>query len=482
MIDPATLFASFFAKKVSRLYMYRSNRLLQEKQQRTTALRLSSALMEAIDEAQYTVSAEKPFRLMAFIRFILSKCFPILLGGFVCFVLAVAFYQISPPKYQATSKLYILENNGTSVDMYALQASTLLISDYREVLKTWEVHEAVRSQFGLDMTYHEMQDMLHVQIPSGSRLIYITIHHTDPALAANLANAYAEAAHAYIVEELHGMQPNIFSSAIIPSHISGLPLSLRLLLAWIAGLGMMCVFYAVFFCLDDHVRTPEDLTLASGAPVIGVFPQRCGKQIQIAEKEKACLIAARLRTSGAHCVLISAPHSREGVSHVCESLALALRELHCQPLWLRIEHTPYADHSNQYTLKDFLEERCSYKELLQINESALTIRGTEADLPSQLFHPRMAVLMQKLRDDYDIILVDVPPVHQHADGSAFFQFCDGCILIASNGKDRLDDVRSYADLLADSRLPLLGSILNNVHGKQKHIRPAVSSAKASVDA
>ncbi len=464
--------------------MYQSRKLSQTKQRRSAAFRLSSALMEAVDEAQYAAPPEKSFVLMDWIHFLLSKTGKILLCGFVFFALLLAFYQISPPKYKATSKLYILENDGTGVQMSALQASSLLLSDYREVLKNWEVHEAVRSEVGLDMSYSEMQEMLNVQIPSGSRLLYITVSHTDPVLAADLANAYATAAHTFIVEKLHGMRPDMFSSAIIPSHVSGLALPLRLLMAFAAGAALMCVFYTAFFCLDDRVRTPEDLALAADAPVLGAFSRRAGSEVSGAEKEQACLLASRLMTREVHCVLFSAPHAGEGVSFVCEDLAQALNELHCRALWLRVEHNPFCNQHDQHTLQDYLEEQCSWKELLQthLNGSQLVIRGTEADLPSQLFHPRMALLFKNLRNLYDLILLDVPPVDQHVDGSAFFRFCDGCVLVVSSGQNSLREVESYAGLLAESGHPLLGGVLNHFHTKKHSIPVSLPGGKASVDA
>lgn len=464
--------------------MYQSRKLSQEKQRRSAAFRLSSALMEAVDEAQYAAAPEKPFVLTDCLQFLLSRTGKILLCGFVFFVLMLAFYQIAPPKYKATSKLYILENDGTGVQMSSLQAGSLLVSDYREVLKNWEVHEAVRSQLGLDLTYSEMQEMLTVQIPSGSRLLYITVSHTDPVLAADLANAYASAAHTFIVEKLHGMRPDMFSSAIIPSHVSGLGMLLRLLLAFAVGAALMTGFYTVFFCLDHRVRNPEDLALASDTSVLGVFSRREGTEILPSEKEQACLLASRLLTRDAHCVLLSAPHGGEGVSFVCSDLVQALNELHCRSLWIRVEHNPFSPPRGQFELADFLEERCSWKELLQTHqdESLLIIHGTEADLPTRLFHPRMAVLMENLRSFYDIILVDVPPIDRHVDGSAFFRCCDGCIVVASSGKSALEEVASYTRLLAENGLPVLGSVLNNVPVKPQSVRFSMSTAKASVDA
>lgn len=455
--------------------MYQSRKLARDQQRQRAAVMLSSAMMEAIDDAQYAANYEKAFDFLECLRFLLSKVKVILLCGFVCAFLLLAFYQVSPPKYQATSKLYILENDGTGVQMSALQAGSLLLSDYREVLKTWEVHDGVRARLGLDLSYREMQEMLNVQIPSGSRLLYITVSHADPAMAAEMANAYAKEAHTFIVEKLHGMQPDMFSSAIIPSHVSGLGIVLRLMVAFVAGMVMLAGYYIIFFCLDDHVRTSEDLSIAADVPVLAVIPHRKHKEIQVSEKEQACLLASRLIARGVHCVLVSAPHAGEGVSFVCADVMQALGDLHCRALWIRVEHVPFWNHHNGYTLGDYLQERCRWEELVQpwAGQGLLEISGTEEELPSQLFHSRMAVLMQEVCNSYDVILVDVPPLDQRADGAAFFRFCDGCVLVAGCSKNCFREIGTYAALLTESGLELLGSVLNDT--QTKNIRQHIST-------
>jgi len=442
--------------------MYPINRFSQKQQRQHAVGRLSSALMEAVDEAQYAAPAGKPFDLLACIRFLLSKAGMILLCGLVCALLTLAFYQIVPLKYEATAKLYILENDGSGVEMSALQKGSLLLSDYREVLKTWEVHEAVRSQMGLDLSYREMQEMLTVQIPSGSRLMYITVRHQDAAFAAALANAYAQAAYTFIVDSLHGLTPEFFSSAIIPGHTAGFGLPLRLIAAFVFGTLAGVFSYVIFFCLDDCIRRPEELGRIIGAPVLSALPRRKGKFMSVEEKEKACLLASGLLARKLRCIMINAPRSGNGVSFVCSDLMQAMAALHRKALWIRVEHKPFWNHTNNQTLGDYLEGRCAWTEIIQPFEGGflLSVYGTEDELPSQLFHPRMAGLMSELQNAYDMLLVDVPPLHQCADAAAFFSCCDGILLTVSCGQTRIGELTSYLSWLEGTGCPLIGAVLN----------------------
>jgi non-specific protein-tyrosine kinase len=73
---------------------------------------------------------------------------------------------------------------------------------------------------------------------------------------------------------------------------------------------------------------------------------------------------------------------------------------------------------------------------------------------------RMAELMQRLRGDYDTILVDAPPLLPFADAAATATCCDGAILVVRYGKTRVDHVRRAAGALQAVDTPILGSLLS----------------------
>lgn len=435
-----------------------------------------------MDEVPYRNLSKKTFDLRGCIRYLWSKCVVIVLCGLLSGMIASIALCIIPPKYEATVKLYILENNGSGITLSALQSGSLLMADYREAFKTWEVHENVRSQLGLDMTYQEMQEMLTVQIPDGSRLLYISVRHSDPVFAADLANAYAKAGYAFITQSLHGLEPDVFSNALIPSETVGLSVGGWIALALVAGMLLATGGYTLFFCLDQKIRVPEELQIASGLPVLAVFPRRKAAEITVEEKEAACLLASRMRNN--KCVLVTAPSTGEGVSFVCADLVQAMAALHRKVLWIHIEHKPFWNHAEGSQLGDYLEGRCGWSRLVQPYEGGalLSITGTEDELPSQLFHPKMSALMEKLRSEYDTILVDALPMDQRADGSAFVSDCDGILLVAGCGQSNFETVRQYVDCLAEAKCPVIGAVLNRAcNGQSVSVKHTVKTMKAGIE-
>ena len=95
--------------------------------------------------------------------------------------------------YTATAKMYIVNPSANGINIANVQLGTVLAMDYQEVFKTWEVHEMVIEELDLPFTYEQMQGMVRVTNPEGTRILYITATHTDAKMAADIANAYAKA-------------------------------------------------------------------------------------------------------------------------------------------------------------------------------------------------------------------------------------------------------------------------------------------------
>ena len=72
---------------------------------------------------------------------------------------------ILTPKYEATAKLYVMSRTDSAVNISDLQIGSYLTSDYQEVFKTWEVHEQVLQNLGLDYDYEQLEEMLTVTNP-----------------------------------------------------------------------------------------------------------------------------------------------------------------------------------------------------------------------------------------------------------------------------------------------------------------------------
>ncbi|MBE0410941.1 MAG: polysaccharide biosynthesis tyrosine autokinase [Anaerolineales bacterium] len=94
------------------------------------------------------------------------------------------------PTYQASALVQIIEAPSTkTVDMSVLQTSERLARTYVETMTTRPVLERVIENLGLVMNTSSLRDAINAQPLRDTQLIRVQVEHTDPVLAALIANA-----------------------------------------------------------------------------------------------------------------------------------------------------------------------------------------------------------------------------------------------------------------------------------------------------
>ena len=73
----------------------------------------------------------------------------------------------------------------------------------------------------------------------------------------------------------------------------------------------------------------------------------------------------------------------------------------------------------------------------------------------------MSLLMQSLRQSYDIILIDSPPAQMFGDARLWASMCDGVVLVVRSGRTSRDDARLVRQRLAEDGSTVIGSVLND---------------------
>lgn len=190
-----------------------------------------------------------------------------------CTLLA-GFYttQLVTPQYEATSKLYVLNSKDSAINLADLQIGSYLTSDYQEVFKTWEVHERVNMNLGLNYSYPKLQSMLKISNPANTRILQITAKSPSAAEATALANEYAKVAQKYISETMRTDEPSILSVALHPLRPSSPVLSRNLILGFLLGLLVSCGIVFVKFMTDDRIKTSDDIARYAGLATLAIIP------------------------------------------------------------------------------------------------------------------------------------------------------------------------------------------------------------------
>ncbi|MBA7535592.1 hypothetical protein ES705_27850 [subsurface metagenome] len=93
---------------------------------------------------------------------------------------------------------------------------------------------------------------------------------------------------------------------------------------------------------------------------------------------------------------------------------------------------------------------------------------TSGNLPSYpvelLESEKLKDLIKKLKSEFDLILVDAPPLIPYSDASVLSSQVDGVLLIVASGRTRREDIQQVQSTLQDNQAKVLNADFENSAG------------------
>lgn len=94
--------------------------------------------------------------------------------------------------------------------------------------------------------------------------------------------------------------------------------------------------------------------------------------------------------------------------------------------------------------------------------------GTRPPNPAELLgSAKMKNFIEELKETYDYIILDTPPIILVTDAQILAQYTDGCLLVVSSGEAERDAAIKAKGLLEKVNAKILGIVLNKVDIKKK---------------
>lgn len=197
---------------------------------------------------------------------------------------AITHFLITP-KYQATSKLYVVSaSNNKIVDLNDLNIGTSLSEDYTELIKIRPILEDVIKDCNLDYEYEELLEMLTIAPVGETRILAITVESTSAKEAMTIANSVAATAVTYLPKLMETTAPNIAEKAVLPEGPCSPNLVKNIAIGAIGMLVLVMAVLTVLFLMDDTMRSAEEVEKAFGVMPLTVIPE--GDIAEISDKER----------------------------------------------------------------------------------------------------------------------------------------------------------------------------------------------------
>lgn len=120
--------------------------------------------------------------------------------------------------------------------------------------------------------------------------------------------------------------------------------------------------------------------------------------------------------------------------------------------------------SNIYGLTDVLLENKSFEECVHCtnikNLHVLTCGPTPPNPSEMLASKKMMEFIKKLREQYDYVFIDTPPIGIVTDAGIVSTYSDGCIFVVGAKEVEIETVKIANKRLEDVGANILGCILN----------------------
>lgn len=447
-----------------------------------------------------------------------NKILIILLGLCVAVIAFVYSKFVITPLYSASTQILVMnENSGTgntktdgkSVSVSDLQSSTFLVKDYTYMITSKPVMKSVIDEYGLDLTYSGLASKVSVTSPTDTRILTITVTDPDPVMSKNLADSIRDAAIKHIqgiigVDTVKAIDGDI--GAVTPTSPSSPNVSRNTLLGMLIGIFIACAIVVLRFMLDDSIKTQEDVENKIGLSVLANMPYKenieeglydndpekkeknklklrqngqvipTNKDIRISKiiSEAYKKLRSNIQFSGRHVRVIGITSTvpNEGKSVLSLNLAISLAELGKRVIFIDADLRKsvlvgrYKIGKQVKGLTHYLSGVNSFDEVVcetNVKNLHMVFSGIVPPNPAELLESvYFRELVKQLRQAYDYVVIDTPPVGTVIDGAIIGKECDGVVMVVGSGDISYKLVERAKEQLETSGSRILGVALNKV--------------------
>ncbi|RZU34121.1 polysaccharide biosynthesis tyrosine autokinase [Blastococcus saxobsidens] len=397
------------------------------------------------------------------------------------------------PLYESTTKLFV--STSTTTDTSSAYTGNLFsqqrVASYAELLTGVQLAAEVVEELRLDMAPDELAEMVSATIVPDTVILTVTVSDTSARRAQDIADSLGRQFAEQVAEletppgaevstvKVATVQPAAFNDTpVSPDEVRNV--TLGAVLGILAGLGLALLRSR----MDNTVKSSEDVTHLTGVGVIGTVLEdaRVGEDHVVTDQDQHSIAAEAYRSirtnlqflnvdNPPRVIVVSSAVPGEGKSTLAVNLATVLAQAGSRVMLIeadlrRPRVTRYMGLISGAGLTNVLGGTAMLHEVVQPwGDGRLSVlaAGPMPPNPSEMLGSRhMQVLLDELRERYDYVLIDAPPLLAVTDAAVLTAVSDGCLLTSRYGRTRREELQEAASSLARIDASLLGVILNRV--------------------
>ncbi|QZY28771.1 polysaccharide biosynthesis tyrosine autokinase [Nocardioides coralli] len=417
-----------------------------------------------------------------------------------CLVLAVAAASLvtwqTTPLYQSTAKVFVSTSEKDTATAYQGGLfATQRVASYADLVNEPSTAERVSSALGGDLDPTMLEENVEATVVPETVILEISFTHPDAEVARDVAATYATGMREIVADletpagkdrapinaSMYGY-PQVPDSPVSPQPVRNLGLAVVLGLMLGVGLAVSREL------LDTSVSSPEDVRTVTEAPILG----NLHTDPKAVSEHPASVLKAATPWSEAFRVLrtnmqyVEVDHNKrvfvvtsalpgEGKSTTAVNLAVTLALAKQRVVLVECDlRRPMV--AKRLKLDDAVGTTSVLIGQVSIDDALQPYRSTGLSVltsgpippnPSELLQSvAMEKLLGDLRDRFDVVILDAPPLLPVTDSALLSAQADGAIVVVRHGKTTRDQLDHALDRVEAVDAKTAGIVMNLIPAKK----------------
>lgn len=448
--------------------------------------------MENTTEKTMAESGILPFDPIVLVQDVLKRWLIVVLAVVAVGVGTYIFHDVRYEPVYKTTTTFVVTVRGSAASVYNnLSSTSNLATIFTDLLNSSILRKTVLQELGMD----SFDGSVTTTVIPDTNLITMNVTASDPWTATAVAQSIVEHHETLTYRVVDGiilevLQPPLMPTA--PSNSENAVQQMKRMMAIAAVASVVALAALSFF--RNAVRSGKEARKKLDCDYMGEIPHEKKHKtiLSVLRRRKTSILITSPLTSfqfvetirklrrrveqhmhGKKVLMVTSLLENEGKSTVAVNLALSMAEKHKRVLLIDCDMRKPACHAIlehkefPFGVRDVLRKKAELNDALiryqKTNLYLLLENSGNTRSGDLITSSRMAQLLDQVREEFDFIILDLPPTSAASDAEGMKRLADASLLVVRQNMASAKALNKAIAAIDGGRARMMGCVLNNVY-------------------